>query len=263
MSFDLLYLSTYFCEWKSKKRMLALYKKEISSFFSSLTGVVVVSIFLVINGLFVWVIPSENNVLESGYANIDGLFNLAPWVFLFLGPAVSMRMFSEEKSNGTLDLLLTRPLTELHIVLAKYFAGITLVILSILPTLVYYISVYYMGQPIGNVDSGAIWGSYTGLFLLASIYVAIGIFCSALTENQIIAFLLSALLSFILYIGFDILGTFSSLSSINTVIISLGIEDHYRSISRGVVDSRDVIYYLGVITIFIALTQLILLSKKW
>ena len=243
--------------------MLALYKKEISSFFSSLTGVVVVSIFLVINGLFVWVIPSENNVLESGYANIDGLFNLAPWVFLFLGPAVSMRMFSEEKSNGTLDLLLTRPLTELHIVLAKYFAGITLVILSILPTLVYYISVYYMGQPIGNVDSGAIWGSYTGLFLLASIYVAIGIFCSALTENQIIAFLLSALLSFILYIGFDILGTFSSLSSINTVIISLGIEDHYRSISRGVVDSRDVIYYLGVITIFIALTQLILLSKKW
>lgn len=245
------------------KRMLALYKKEISSFFSSLTGIVVISIFLVINGLFVWVIPSENNVLESGYANIDGLFNLAPWVFLFLAPSVSMRMFSEEKSSGTLDLLLTRPLSELQIVFAKYLAGVTLVIFSILPTLIYFISVYTMSQPLGNIDSGAIWGSYIGLFLLASIYVSVGIFCSALTENQIVAFLLSALLSFVLYIGFDILGTFSSLSSINTIIISLGIEEHYRSISRGVVDSRDVIYYLSVIAIFITLTQLILLSKKW
>lgn len=263
MFFDLLYLSINFARVNQNKRMLALYKKEISSFFSSLTGIVVVGIFLVINGLFVWVIPSANNVLESGYANIDGLFNLAPWVFLFLAPAVSMRMFSEEKSSGTLDLLLTRPLTELQIVLAKYLAGVTLVIFSILPTLIYFISVYNMSQPVGNIDSGAIWGSYVGLFLLASIYVAIGIFCSALTENQIIAFLLSALLSFVLYIGFDILGTFSSLSSINTIIISLGIEEHYRSISRGVVDSRDVIYYLSVIAIFITLTQLILLSKKW
>ncbi len=243
--------------------MLALYKREISSFFSSLTGIVVVSIFLVVNGLFVWVIPSENNVLESGYANIDGLFNLAPWIFLFLGPAVSMRMFSEEKSNGTLDLLLTRPLSELKIVLAKYFAGVTLVIFSILPTLVYFISIYLMSQPAGNVDVGAIWGSYIGLFLLVSIYVSVGIFCSSLTENQIIAFLISALLSFVLYIGFDILGTFSSLSSINSVIVSLGIEEHYRSISRGVIDSRDVIYYLSVIAIFIVLTQLTLLSKKW
>jgi ABC-2 type transport system permease protein len=243
--------------------MLALYKKEISSFFSSLTGIVVVSIFLVINGLFVWVIPSENNVLESGYANIDGLFNLAPWVFLFLAPAVSMRMFSEEKSNGTLDLLLTRPLSELQIVLAKYLASVTLVIFSILPTLIYFISVYNLSQPQGNIDTGAIWGSYIGLFFLASIYVAIGIFCSAVTENQIIAFLMSALLSFILYIGFDILGSFSSLSAINTLILSVGIEEHYKSISRGVIDSRDIVYYLGVITIFISLTRLILLSKKW
>ena len=146
--------------------MLALFRREINSFFSSLTGYVVIVVFLVMNGLFLWVFSGEFNILESGYANLDSMFILAPWVFLFLVPAVTMRLFSDEKRSGTIELLFTRPLTDLQIIMSKYLAGLVLVILSLLPTLVYYISVYYMGNPVGNLDVGGFWGSFLGLFLI-------------------------------------------------------------------------------------------------
>ena len=168
--------------------MKALFLKEIRSFLSSLIGYVVMGVFLLITGLFLWVFPGDTNLLDMGFASLDSLFFVTPWVFIFLIPAITMRSFSEERRTGTIELLLTKPLSEWQIVMAKYLAGLLLVWIALLPTLVYYITVYQLGNPIGNLDSGGIWGSYLGLFFLASAYVAIGLFCSSLTDNQIIAF---------------------------------------------------------------------------
>ncbi|MCK4837139.1 MAG: ABC transporter permease, partial [Candidatus Aminicenantes bacterium] len=183
--------------------MLALFRKEISSFFSTLTGYVVIVVFLLANSLFIWIFPGNLNVLDSGYADLETLFIIAPWVFLFLVPAITMRMFSEEQHSGTIELLFTKPLSDLKIILAKYLAGLLLVLFSLLPTLVYFGSVYFLGNPVGNIDLGGFWGSYFGLFFLAGIYVAIGTFTSSLSDNQIISFLLAVLISFIFYTGFD------------------------------------------------------------
>lgn len=243
--------------------MWALIQNEISGFFSTLTGYIVIIVFLLLNGMFIWVFPGENNILETGYASLNSLFTLAPWIFLFLVPAVTMRSFAEEKKTGTLELLLTRPLSDLQIILAKYLAGVLLVIFALLPTFVYVASVYFLGSPKGNFDAGGTWGSYLGLFFLATIYVSIGIFASSLTENQIIAFIVAVLLCFILYIGFDFIGSMNVFQAINDIILNLGIEEHYRSISRGVVDTRDVVYFLGVNAIFITFTWLKLDSRKW
>ena len=176
--------------------MWPLFKKEISGFFSSLTGYVVIAVFLMLTGLFMWVIPGQFNVLDNGYATLDTLFALAPWVFLFLVPAITMRMISEEKRTGTLDLLYTRPVSELQIILAKFLASWTLVLLSIMPPLVYFSSVSRLGTPPGNIDVGGTWGSYIGLLFLGGIYAAIGIFASSLTGNQIVAFILAVFTSF-------------------------------------------------------------------
>ena len=183
--------------------MFTLLKKEIRSFLSSLIGYIAIGVFLLLISLFMWWIKSDSgssanlNVLDSGYANIDSLFIIAPWVFLFLIPAITMRSFSEEKKTGTIELLLTRPLTELQIVLAKYFAGVILVIVSLLPTLIYFYSVYQLGYPKGNLDTGGMWGSYIGLLFLGAGFVAVGTFASAISENQVIAFIMSLLLCFI------------------------------------------------------------------
>lgn len=241
--------------------MFELYKKEISNFFNSITGYVVIIVFLIINGLFIWVFPGDFNILDSGYASLDSLFFLAPWIFLFLVPAISMRLFSEEKQTGTIELLYTKPITDLGIVLAKYFAGLTLVLFSLIPTLIYYISVYYLGETPGNLDTGGTWGSYIGLFFLAAIYVAIGVMASAMTNNQVIAFLISVFASFIFYIGFDFIASLPFFTEINDFIQGIGINEHYKSMSRGVLDSRDIIYFLGVISIFIMITKSII-SKK-
>ena len=243
--------------------MFALIQNEISGFFSTLTGYIVIIVFLLLNGLFIWVFPGENNILETGYASLNSLFTLAPWIFLFLVPAVTMRSIAEERKTGTMELLLTRPLSDLQVILAKYFAGVLLVILALLPTLVYIFSVYWLGNPKGNLDTGATWGSYLGLFFLATIYVSIGIFSSSLTDNQIVAFIIAVLICFLVYIGFDFIGSMTAFQGINNIILNLGIEEHYRSISRGVVDSRDVVYFIGVNVIFITFTWLKLDSRKW
>lgn len=210
-----------------------------------------------------WVFPGEFNILDGGYSNIDTLFIISPWVFLFLVSAVTMRLFSDEKKSGTIELLFTRPINDLQIILAKYFAGLFLVLFSLLPTLIYFYSVYLLGNPIGNIDTGGTWGSYIGLFFLASSYVAIGLFSSSITQNQIVAFIVSAILSFFVYIGFESISSLEIFSGVDIYISSLGINEHYRSMSKGVIDSRDLIYFLSLISIFILLTKFVIGSRKW
>lgn len=242
--------------------MTVLLFKEIREFFSSLTGYIVIIVFLLINSLFMWIFPGEFNVLDGGYANLDTLFIISPWVFLFLVPAITMRLFAEEKKTGTLDLLLTRPISDLQIIMAKYCAGVTLVLLSLLPTALYYLTVYKLGNPPGNLDKGGILGSFTGLFLLSGIYVAIGIFASSVTQNQIIAFIIAMLLSFFFYYGFDSIASILP-KSFYEFIVFLGINDHYRSVSRGVLDTRDLVYFASMVALFVYLTKLVLESRKW
>jgi len=243
--------------------MIALFRREINSFFSSLTGYIVIIVYLVMNGLFLWVFSGEFNILDSGYANLDSMFILAPWVFLFLVPAVTMRLFSDEKRSGTIELLFTRPLTDLQIIFAKYLSGLVLVILSLLPSLIYFISVYLMGNPVGNVDAGGFWGSFLGLFFLAAVYVAIGLFTSSITDNQIVSFILGVLFCFIVFLGFDYLGQLWQSGSVQNFIEGLGISFHYNSMARGVIDTRDVIYFISLISIFILFTKIVLESRKW
>ena len=254
--------------------MFALWKKEVLAFFSSLTGYLVAGVFLLLTGLFLWVIPGNLNIPFGGYASLDSLFWLAPWLYLFLVPAVTMRLLSEERKSGTIELLLTKPLTDWSIVGGKYLAGVTLVVISLIPTLVYFFSVHSMAQPVGNIDHGAIWGSYIGLILLGAVYTSIGLFTSSVTENQIVAFVLAVLVCYIFYNGFQAIGVSRGLSQtamaelplfrpVNSFLVYLGIDSHYQSISRGVVDSRDLIYYGGVITFFLVLTKTVLSSRKW
>jgi ABC-2 type transport system permease protein len=201
--------------------------------------------------------------MDNGYATLESLFILAPWVFLFLIPAITMRTFAEEKKSRTMELLLSRPLSDMQIVLAKYFAAMVLILLAILPTLIYFCSISRIGSPRGNIDSGGTWGSYIGLLFLAGIYAAIGIFVSSLTENQIVSFIISLLLCFLFYIGFDYLSSMDIFGGFSTFIIKLGINEHYRSISRGVLDTRDMLYYISVIFIFLLLTKIKLQSRNW
>ncbi len=243
--------------------MLYILKKELISFFSSLTGYIAVGVFLLLCSWFLWLSPNEFNVLNAGYANIDGLFYIAPWAFLFLVPAVTMRSFAEEKKTGTMEMLLTRPITETRLVLGKFLAAVAVITLALLPTLLYFYTVSALGNPIGNVDSGATWGAFIGLLLLASCYAAVGIFASSLTDSQIVAFLIAAALCFFLFIGFDGLAALPFLKSVNSLIANLGINEHYKSISRGVVELRDVLYFLGVMAIFVAAARLRLVARKW
>lgn len=243
--------------------MLTLLKREINSFLSSITGYVVIGVFLLVNGLFLWVFPLDFNILNYGYAGLDGLFSLAPFVFLFLIPAITMRSFADEKRGGTLEFLFTKPLSELDIILAKYLAGLLLVIISLIPTLVYVFAVYKLGSPPGNLDMGGTWGSYLGLLFLGAGFVAIGIFCSTLTSNQIISFILALIVSAFFYAGFETIYTFDLFGPVDLTIKSLGIADHYQSMSQGVIDSRDVIYFLSLIGAFLLLTRLVIQSRKW
>lgn len=246
--------------------MLTLYLKEIRSFLSSLIGYIAISVFVTLIGVFMWIIPAEGggyNIFDNGFANIDPLFFVAPWVYLFLIPAITMRSFSEEKKTGTIELLLTRPLSDLQIVMAKYLAGFTLVIVSLLPTLIYYYSVYVLGSPKGNIDTGGAWGSYVGLLFLGAGFVSIGIFSSAIAENQVIAFIIAMLLCFFCYIGFEYIAQSGVFGKYDAFFKGLGINDHYVSMSRGVIDTRDVLYFISIIALFNLLTRLVLESRKW
>jgi ABC-2 type transport system permease protein len=243
--------------------MLSIYRKEINAFFSSLIGYIAIVVFLVITGLIVWVFP-DTNVLDYGFASLESLFFVAPWVYLFLIPAITMRSFAEEISNGTIEMLTTKPLRELDIILGKYFAALTLVVFSLLPTLIYYIAIYQLGAPKGNLDSGAIWGSYLGLLFLGSAFVAMGMFASSITSNQIVSFVLAAFLCFFFHWSFDFLsGLDLFYAKIDDIIEALGINAHYTSISRGVVDTRDLVYFISFTAIFILLTKTVLESRKW
>jgi ABC-2 type transport system permease protein len=243
--------------------MFAIFRKEISGFFSSLTGYIVIIVFLLINSLFMWVFPGEWNIAESGYAGLDTLFFLSPWIFLFLVPAVTMKMIAEEKRLGTIELIYSKPITERGIVWGKYLAAVALVLLSLLPCLVWYVSVYLLGETPGNLDRGGTWGAFTGLFFLAAIYASAGIFASSLTDNQVIAFIIAVLISFVLFMGFDSFAYLPGLKKLDEFVINLGINEHYKSVSRGVLDIRDITYFVAVSVIFNEATRLTLLSRKW
>ncbi|MBL0126912.1 MAG: hypothetical protein IPP83_05510 [Flavobacteriales bacterium] len=309
--------------------MFALIRKEVRGFLGSLIGHIVIAVFLLLTGLFLWVFP--DNILDSGYADLGPLFFIAPWVFLFLVPAVTMRSFSEEKRTGTLEVLLTKPLTEMRVVLAKYIAAMLLIGFALIPTLVYVWSVDQLSTSvtavlvttakwrfvffvilavlnsvisiivfvrimrrrnwsttgklvrvvvllawlaafalvvnwmlfIGGIDAGGTWGSYLGLFLLAACFAAVGVFASALTDSQIVAFLIAVVLCFFLYMGFDLIASFDVMGGLEGPIKALGIQEHYASLGRGVLDFGDVLYHLGVIAIFLLLTRTALQSRTW
>jgi ABC-2 type transport system permease protein len=242
--------------------MLIILRKELRSFLSSLIAYVVMIVFLVATGLFMWVLP-DYNVFDMGYANLDTLFAMAPWVFIFLISAITMRSFSEEKKAGTIEVLTTKPLTDMQIISGKYFAGVLLVLFSLLPTLIYMYTVYQLGSPSGNIDMGATWGSYLGLFFLASAFVAIGVFASAITDNQIVSFIVSMFMCYCFYSLFDLLANFNLLGSYDSIVASLGISAHYQSISRGVIDSRDLLYFISLNLVFIWGTKTVFGSRKW
>ena len=238
--------------------MYSLFKKEIKTFLGSLIGYLAVLVFLLVTGLFLWVFPGTNNIPDSGYASLEGLFSLAPWLYLFLVPAVTMRFFADEKRSGTIEILLTHPISDFKLVLAKFLAGMVLVIFSLLPTLLYFLSVYLLGNPVGSIDVGATWGSFIGLFFLAAIYVAIGTFASSLTDNQIVSFILAMIISFVFYLGFDFIGS-SNIAYIFELLFSwISINNHYQSISRGVIDMRDMIYFIGITILFLFVTAKLL-----
>ena len=243
--------------------MLSIFRKEINAFFSSLIGYIVIGVFLILIGLVIWVFP-DYSILEYNYATLDQLFAIAPLIFTFLIPAICMRSFAEEKQTGTIELLTTRPLHDLEIILGKYFACWLLVGFAILPTVLYYYSVHQLGSPVGNLDSGAIAGSYLGLLLLAGVFVAIGVFASSVTNNQIVAFILATFLCFFFYWGFYFISKLPVfVGKVDDLVQMLGIDYHYMSISRGVIDSRDVIYFLSVIAVFIMMTITSLAKRKW
>lgn len=242
--------------------MKALYFKEIRSFLSSIIGYIFILIFLITSGLFHWVISYNTNLLEGSESDLIPFFNLSPLIFLILIPAITMRSIAEERRTGTIELLFTRPISDLKILLAKYFAGVTLLIITLIPTIVFYISMHFLGNPVGIIDDGATITSYIGLILLGSTFVAIGIFASSITSSQIVAFILAMFLCWIFYDGLTLLGSFSLMGSFDSVIKYCGISLHYDSIKRGVIDTSDILYFLGMITIFIAAALTVIKSLK-
>jgi ABC-2 type transport system permease protein len=223
---------------------------------------ITIGIFLLACGLMFWFFP-DTSILEYGYAEMDGFFSLVPYLFMFLISAITMRSFAEERKEGTYVLLATKPLTDMQIIAAKYLACMILVLFSLVPTLVYYYSIYQLGMPKGNIDTGAVIGSYLGLFLLGSAFTAIGVFASSITKNQIIAFAIAVFLCFFAYSGFYSVSRVSVFSSVEDALANLGIAAHYQSISRGVLDTRDAVYFVTFVALFLGLTKLALGGRKW
>ena len=230
--------------------MLAILKKEINSFFASPIGYLVIAIFLLLNGLFLWLFKGEFNILDNGFADLSSFFLLAPWILIFLIPAVTMKSFSDEKKQGTLELLLTKPISTFQLVLGKYLGAFILIIIALIPTLLYVFTVHQLGNPTGNIDFGSTLGSYFGLLFLVAAYTAIGVFASTLSDNQIVAFIIAVFLCFFFYVGFEGIADFTSSSFID----NLGMSAHFKSMSRGVLDTRDLIYFLSITFLFIVLT---------
>lgn len=240
--------------------MKALLLREIKSFFGSPIGYLVIAIFLLLNGLFLWVFDGEFNILNSGFADMGPFFKLAPWILTFLIPAVTMRSFSDEKKQGTLELLFTKPLSMWEIVNGKFLGAFVLIILAVLPSLVYVYMISYFGSPQGNIDMGSTMGSYFGLLFLIAAYTSIGIFTSTLSENQIVAFILAVFLCFIFYFGFD--GIANIFGGYSKLIALLGMDYHFKSMSRGVIDTRDILYFISITLLFLMLTVYKLKGEK-
>ena len=240
--------------------MKALLFREIKSFFGSPIGYLVIAIFLILNGLFLWIFDGEYNILNSGFADLSPFFTISPWILIFLIPAVTMRSFSDEMKQGTLELLLTKPLSIWQIVNGKFFGAVLLIVIAIIPTFIYVYVISSLGMPEGNIDMGSTIGSYFGLLFLISGYSAIGIFTSTLSDNQIVAFLLAVFLCFFFYFGFD--GIANYLPSIENFISNLGMNSHFKSMSRGVIDTRDLLYFVSITILFLSLTVFKLKSLK-
>lgn len=232
--------------------MKAILLREIKSFFGSPIGYLVIALFLILNGLFLWVFEGEYNILNSGFADMSPFFTLSPWILLFLIPAVTMRSFSDEKKQGTLELLLTKPLSLWEIVNGKFLGAFLLIILAIIPTFIYVVAISNLGAPEGNIDMGSTMGSYFGLLFLIASYSAIGIFTSALSDNQIVAFLIAVFVSFFFYFGFD--GIATLVPSFSNFISAWGMQEHFKSMSRGVIDTRDITYFVSITVAFLSLT---------
>ena len=233
--------------------MIAILKKEFNSFFAAPIAYLVIGVFLLINGLFLWVFKADFNILNAGFSDINSFFYLTPWIFLFLIPAITMKSFADEFNSGTIEILKTRPITNWQIVLGKFWASLLLVIVALVPTLTYVYSVYQLGSPIGNLDFGSIIGSYIGLLFLAATYTAIGLFTSTLSKNQIVAFILGVFITFLLFYGFDAIS--NSFSNQRILIQKLGINEHFKSIARGVIDTRDILYFVSVTLFFLFITK--------
>ena len=243
--------------------MIAIFRKELNVFFSSLIGYIAITIFLIANGLFAWVFP-ETNILDDGYATLDSFFNFAPWILMFLIPAITMRSFAEEKNSGTIEFITTRPITDMQIIFGKYLAALVLVIFAVLPTVLYYFTVSALASPAGNVDTGGIIGSYIGLILLGATFVSIALFTSSLTNNQIVAFIAGMFACFFFYLAFDSLSLIPAfIGTADKYFNAISINRHYLNISKGYIDLRDVIYFSSMIGIFILMTKTALGSRKW
>lgn len=237
-----------------KTEMLAIFKREIQTFFTSPVGYLVIGIFLLLNGLFLWVFKGPFNIFDYGFADLENFFLLTPWVFLFLIPAITMKSFSEEKKLGTLELLLIKPLTIWQTVLGKFFGTFVLAVIAVIPTVLYVFTISQLGTTIGNLDMGVVLGSYLGLFLLIACYTSIGVFSSAQTENQIVAFILSLVLCFVLYYGFEGLATLFPNGATSLIIRNLGMKIHFDGFARGIIDSRDLVYFISLSVFFVFLT---------
>ena len=240
--------------------MKSIVLREIKSFFGSPIGYLVIAIFLIINGLFLWVFEGEYNILNTGFADLTPFFTLAPWIIIFLIPAVTMRSFSDEKKQGTLELLLTKPLSIWQIVNGKFLGALLLIVMAIIPTFIYVAIISSLGMPEGNIDMGSTIGSYFGLLFLIAAYSAIGIFTSTLSDNQIVAFIVSVFLCFFFYLGFEGLATV--VPNMSPIIAALGMQDHFKSMSRGVLDTRDILYFTSITVVFLSFTVYKLKSFK-
>ena len=242
--------------------MIQIYKKEINSFLDSLIAYIIISVFLTGVGLMMWVFP-ETSVLEYGYADMGTLFSFAPYVFIFLIPAITMKVFAEEKKSGTFEFLFSKPLEDWKIIMGKYLASLTLVVFALLPTLLYFFSIYTLGNPVGNIDVAGTTGSFVALFLLGAVFCSIGVMASSITENQVTAFIVAVFLSFITFSGFSSIASIDVWGTFSNDLDQIGILYHYNSMSRGVIDSRNLMYFFSVISIMLLLTNLILGSRKW
>lgn len=242
--------------------MYAVFKRELFSLLNSLMAYITIGIFLLALGLLLWFFP-DTSILDYGYAELTGFFSLAPFLFMFLIPAITMRSFAEERREGTYILLATRPLTDWGIILAKYLACLVLVLFALVPTLIYYYSISALGLPQGNIDGGAVAGSYIGLLLLGAAFTAVGIFASSVTKNQVIAFAVAVFVCFIVFQGFDAMSKVFGLQYFETTLLGMSVNEHYQSISRGVLDTRDLVYFISFVMVFLGLTRLVIGGRKW